>query len=113
MASTATPTLGGGSTYGPVRAYGLGSVTQVIASATVGATYATGGQPVTLPGEISGRDLLAVEVLNPHDGTRLWVWNGSTAAPKLIAYDAFATEEGNTTDTSGVTARVLRFTFTG
>lgn len=112
MAATGTPSLSAGSSYGPVRAFGLGSVTLAFATVTVGATYATGGQPVTLPGEIAGRTLAAITVLNPHDGTRLWVWNGSTSAPTLMAYDAFATQEGNATDTSAVTVRYLMFVFT-
>lgn len=107
MAATGTPDAAGGSSYGIARAYGIGGVTFYIDSVTAGATYATGGQPVTAPPEISGKDLLGVVVLTPHDGTRHWVWDGSTSAPKLMAYDAFATQEGNGADTSATTLTLM------
>ena len=112
MADTATPSQTGGSSFGKVRGFGINGMTFYFASVLAGATYATGGQPVTPPPEISGKDLLAVTVLNPHDGTRIWSWNGSTTAPKLVAYDAFATQEGNGTDVSAVPL-VLMWVYTG
>lgn len=86
---------------GPVDIY---PVTLVPGSAS--ADYATGGQPLTLPSDVKGKEFCGAIVLNPFDGARAWQWNGSTSAPKLIAYDGFAAEEGATATVNGVTLYV-------
>lgn len=106
MANTGTPTLLG-TGLGDVLGRSKGPLHFIIGTATAGATYATGGQPVTAPAGVQGTKLKGIIILNPHDGTRLWVWDGSTSAPKLKAYDAFATEEANATDTSAVSLTLL------
>ena len=66
---------------------------------TGSASYSTGGEVLAgLPTGVG--TLQAVTIHNPHDGTRIWSWNGNTSAPTLIAYDAFATQEGNATNVS-------------
>jgi hypothetical protein len=106
MANTGAVTLLG-SGLGLTLGLGGSNYLFVLGSANAGATYATGGQPVTPPEGVVGKKLKGIVVLTYHDGTRLWVWDGSTSAPKLKAYDAFATEEANGTNTSGVTLQLL------
>jgi hypothetical protein len=74
-------------------------------SFTFSASYATGGEPLTLPDDISGRELKAVFLLNPLDGTRVYQWDGSTSAPKIIGYTALNTQVANAVDLSAVTTR--------
>jgi len=93
-----TFTLTGGAT-GPVHATGLDMLTLVPVTLTFGAsdTYLTGGYDVVLPDAVSEQKLEAIVFSNDFDGTRVWRWDGSKTTPKLLAYDAFATEEGNAT----------------
>ncbi len=98
MAFAATYTLSGGAT-GPVHATGLDMLTLVPVTITFGGsdTYVTGGMDLTLPDGISEQKLEGVIFTDDYDGTRVWRWDGSKTSPKLLAYDAFATEEGNAT----------------
>lgn len=67
---------------------------------TGSSSYATGGETLTVP-TLTGYTLYEVRITSqPPAGTRLWAWDGSTSTPKLKAYDAFATQEGNATDVS-------------
>lgn len=67
---------------------------------TGSASYATGGDTLTVP-TITGASLAEVRITaQPPAMTRIWAWDGSTSTPKLIAYDAFATQEANATNVS-------------
>ena len=71
---------------GPVRSV-TRSDTRVVASVVLGA-YVTGGIVVTLPDEVKGLDLVAINVMNPIidvAGDELYSWNGDAAAPKITA----------------------------
>ena len=113
MGNTGTPSVisaasSAPSSFGSVKS-NSGNLVLTIAEVAMGSAstdYATGGQPVTLPTGMPGA-LVAVVPLEAHDGTRMWFWNGSRSAPKLVAYDAFATEEGNATTVNSVTLTVL------
>lgn len=72
---------------------------EVYATATFGATYATGGQTFTQPTVPTNYDLWAVEVLAHDAGAGIDIrWDLSTATPKLLAYDE--------DDTSGIAAQL-------
>jgi|GEM_PF-6339491 len=74
-------------------------VKNFLATMTMGATYATGGDTVTAAATITGYDLFAVEVISHNAGAGIdIVWDHSTSTPKLIAYD----EDG----TSGIAAQL-------
>jgi hypothetical protein len=77
------------------------------------ASYATGGDTLTLPSDVTGRELKAVIILNPLDGTRMYQWNGDTAAPKIMAFTGLGTEVANTTDLDAVAAREALLLYTG
>lgn len=102
---TATCTLlTGNNAEGPVTRLAPGpNHREVIFQIVPSSSYATGGETIALPTDAKLGDIVAIELITRHDGTRIWEWNGSTSAPKVIAYDAFATEEGSTTNVSGVT----------
>lgn len=74
--------------------------------------YATNGQPFSLTSDFAGAEFVSLNVLASTPQTRVWKWNGSQSAPKLMAHDAFATEEGNgttvNTDTLTCLLRVKR-----
>lgn len=92
-----TPFVEGGEA--PAVSRGGKKYRKFFGTVTGSSSYATGGE--TLGGLPTGVGTLqAVTVHNGHDGTRMWFWNGNTSTPKLIAYDAFATEEGSTTNVS-------------
>jgi hypothetical protein len=69
------------------------------AKLTGSASYATGGDTVTLPAP-DGYTLYELRVTSQPPATRTYVWDQSTSAPKLIAFDAFATQEANATNVS-------------
>lgn len=106
MANTVAPTLIG-SSDGPALARSDGRLVFILGTFTAGATYATGGQPLTEPAGVQGMSFKGIAILNPFDGTRRWVWDGSTSAPKLLAYDAYDTEEGAATDVSAVSLTAI------
>jgi hypothetical protein len=106
MANTSAVTLLG-SGEGPVVSLGGRPYLMILGTFTAGSTYATGGQPVTLPLGVEGRKFKGILLMTYHDGTRTWVWDGSTSAPKLKAYDAFSTEEANATNVSAVSHTAL------
>ena len=116
MGSMGTPSVdggGGGGSFAPVRGLSRGGQYEVIATSTLSNSYATGGDTVTLPGEVSGKDLLGLEILNWNDGTRMYVWDGSVSAPKIKSLTALpATQSTAATDLSAVILRI-RFTFAG
>jgi hypothetical protein len=79
----------------------------VLTSFTMSASYATGGDTLTLPtADVRGKDLVAVNILTRQDGTRFYDWDGSVSAPKIRAYTAAGTQASSTTDLSGVTLKV-------
>ena len=106
---TATSELvsSGTQTHAMITGAGGPSVDIVMVTITMSSSYATGGETLTLPASIKGKQLRAVHLINRHDGTRVWEWDGSTTTPKLKAYDAFATEEGAGTNVSSVTLKAL------
>lgn len=98
-----------GSGRGPIGAISKDDLTLVPLSITFGGsdTYVTGGLAVTLPDEISEMLVTDIILTKAHDGTRRWEWDGSTSAPKILAYDAHATEEGNGTSIASVVLRAI------
>lgn len=108
MGATGTPSISGGhGSVAPVRQMGSIHNLRVIASFTMSASYATGGDTLTLPtNDVRGHELLGVNVLTRQDGTRFYDWNGSTTAPKIKAYTAGNAEVSNATDLSAVTLKV-------
>lgn len=108
MGATGSPSiLGGGASVAPVSQVGSPHNLRVLVSFTMSASYATGGDTLTLPtSDVRGHDLVGVNVLTRQDGTRFYDWNGSTSAPKIKAYTDGATEETSTTDLSAVTLKV-------
>lgn len=69
------------------------------------ASYPTGGEPLALPADVTGRELKAVVLLNPLDGTRIYQWDGSTTTPKIQAFTGLTAEVANATNLSAVAAR--------
>ena len=110
MGSTGAPTLIGGAA-GPANSWAKGRLTIVPASFTMSASYATGGDTVTLPSDAKGMELVAIDVLTPFPapGTdRMFSWNGDAAAPKIGAkVISTGAEVANTTDLSATTLDVL------
>lgn len=108
MGATGTPTiLGGGGAVAPVSQMGSTNNLRVLTSFTMSNSYATNGDTLTLPTvDVRGRELVAVHVLTPQDGTRFYAWNGSVSAPKIVAYTAASTQANSTTDLSAVTLKV-------
>lgn len=100
------PRVGG--TKAPVSV-GAQNFTTVYTTQTMSNSYATGGETLVVPAGYG--TVYAVEIITRHDGTRIWEWDKSTSTPKAIAYDAFATQEGNATDVSAVTL-YIKFIFT-
>ena len=106
--ATGTPTLLSDdfTTGGAIGFQGGVAVRMVPVSFTVGA-YATGGAVLTEPAGFEGYELAAVLLLTDHDGTRKYSWDGSTTAPKIKAFTAFATEAANAADLSAITLKAL------
>lgn len=72
-------------------------------------SYATGGDTVTLPADIKG-EIVALDIISSGAdfANRTYIWNGSTgSSAKIVAMDAYKTEEGNATDLSAVTLTCL------
>jgi hypothetical protein len=70
------------------------------AKVTGSASYATGGDTLSVPAP-SGYTLYEVRVTSqPSTFIREWRWDQNVSTPKLIAYDAVNTQEGNATDVS-------------
>lgn len=108
MGATGTPSiLGGGASVAPVSQVGSPHNLRVLVSFTMSASYATGGDTLTLPtADVRGHDLVGVNVLTRQDGTRFYDWDGSVSAPKIKAYTAGNTQVSSTTDLSAVTLKV-------
>ena len=67
---------------------------------TGSSSYATSGDTLTVP-TVPGGTLAEVRVTSgPSTAARRWEWNQNTSTPKLLAYDAWATQEANATDVS-------------
>ncbi len=87
MAITATLI---GESEAPMHAMvkGAGTPLQAIVTATMGASYPTGGETVTLPTDLRPGDLSGFQILNPMPGAatdRIYGWDGSLTAPKVFA----------------------------
>lgn len=108
MGATSTPSiLGGGGSVAPVSQVGSAHNLRVLTSFTMSASYATGGDTLTLPtADVRGKDLVGVNVLTRQDGTRFYDWDGSVSAPKIKAYTAGNAQVSSTTDLSAVTLKV-------
>ncbi len=98
-----------GSGVGPLLVMHKDDTILVPLTITFGAsdTYPTNGMAVTLPDELAERQIVDIILTKAHDGTRRWEWDGSQSAPMLLAYDAFATEEGNTTSIADIVLRAI------
>lgn len=98
-----------GGSEGPARVIGKDSVTFVPTTITFLSTdtYLTGGMTVTLPDEVSDFKFEGILLTKGFDTVRQWQWDGSRTTPKLLAYDAFATQEGNATSLSGVVLEAI------
>lgn len=108
MGATGTPSiLGGGASVAPVSQVGSPHNLRVLTSFTMSASYATGGDTLTLPtADVRGHELVAVNVLTRQDGTRFYDWNGSVSAPKIKAYTAGNAEASSAADLSAITLKV-------
>ncbi len=108
MAFVVTYALGG-SGRGPMAAIHQEDLAMVPVSLTFGGsdTYVTGGYAVVLPDEIAELAIVDIIITKAHDGTRRWEWDGSQSSPKILAYDAFATEEGNGTAIASIVLRAI------
>lgn len=84
-------------------------------SFTMSNSYATGGDTLTLPSGLAlGRELEAVILMNPYDGTRFYQWDGSKTAPKINGWVmSTGAEVANATDLSAVAARKALLLYTG
>lgn len=93
---------------------GKNDIFEVITTTKMSASYATGGDVVSLPADYSRRgQIVCVEVLTPVVGTRVFAWDGSTSAPKIKSFTAYpATEVASATNLSTVTL-LVRFTYEG
>lgn len=98
-----------GGASGDLKAMGKDNVTLVPATITFGGsdTYVTGGYTIVLPDEISEQKFEGIVLTKDFDGTRVWKWDGSRTTPKLLAYDAFATEEGNGTSIASMVLEAI------
>ena len=109
MGSTGTSTVIG-ATNGPLEGQGLPVNSSVVIFTTkMSSSYATGGDTVTLPSDIRG-EIVALAVLSSGSdfANRTYIWNGATgSSAKIVAMDAFKTDEGNGTDLSAVTLTCL------
>jgi hypothetical protein len=87
----------------------------VEASFTFSNSYATNGEVFTLPSGLAlGRELKAIILTNPYDGTRFYQWDGSKTAPKITAWVmSTGAEVANATDLSAVTARDALLLYAG
>lgn len=84
-------------------------------SFTMSSSYATGGDTLSLPTTALklGRELEAVIILNPLDGTRIYQWDGNKTTPKIQAFTGLAAEVAATTNLSAVAARKALLLYTG
>jgi hypothetical protein len=96
-----------GSADGPALSRTKGRTVFMVGSFAAGLTYATGGNPVTLPKGVQGMRLVGILLMTPVDGARRCVWNGDVDDPKLLAYSAYATPQSNGNDTSAVNHTAL------
>lgn len=81
---------------------------------TMSNSYATGGDTLTLPSGLSlYRELEAVIILNPLDGTRIYQWDGSKTTPKIMAFTGLNAQVANATDLSAVAVRKALLLYTG
>lgn len=99
MAFDPTFTLNAGSAVGPMLAYADTQLILAPVTITFGSsdTYVTGGYSIVLPDGLEHHKLVDILSSLPRSGSgaRDWRWNGDPADPKLLAYDAFNTQEGN------------------
>lgn len=108
MGNTAAPTLtGAGAPIGQMRSIGAVNMFLVPFTATMSASYATGGDTLTQPAGIKGKNLRQVVISTTSDATRLYRWNGSATAPTIQAYSALGTEAAAATNLSAVTVTGL------
>jgi len=85
MGSTTAPILLGGGD-GHMNAISKNKLLVVVADFTMSASYATGGDTVTLSTKVKGSEFRGLAVLNFTDATRIYAWDGNKTTPKIIAY---------------------------
>ena len=108
--------MGTGAVTGPQSAPVIGqglpvNTSMAVFTSTMSASYSTGGDTITLPADVHG-DIVAACVLayGADYANRTFVWNGQAgSSAKIVALDAFKTEEGAATDLSAVTVTLLVF----
>lgn len=109
MGSTGTSTSIG-PVGGDIQAQGLPLNPSVAVFTTrMSASYATGGDTVTLPADVKG-EIVALDIISSGAdfANRTYIWNGTAGSgAKIVAMDAYKTEEGNATDLSAVTLTCL------
>lgn len=107
MGSTGTPVkLGGG--IGAAQAVAKDRLLLVLADITMSASYATGGDTVTLDTDIKGKELRGLIVLSREVALNRYAWDNVKAAPKIVArVISTDAEVANTTNLSTVTLTVL------
>ena len=109
MGSTGTSTVIGPVT-GPLEGQGLPLNSSVVVFTTaMSNSYATGGDTVTLPTDVRG-EIVALDIISSGAdfANRTYIWNGvAGSGAKIIAMDAYKTEEGNATNLSSVTLTCL------
>ena len=108
--------MGTGAVTGPQSAPVIGqglpvNTSMAVFTSTMSASYSTGGDTITLPADVHG-DIVAVNVMScgTDFANRTYMWNGQAgSSAKVVALDAFKTEEGAATDLSAVTVTLLVF----
>ena len=111
MGSMTTSTVAGPQSA-PLIGQGLPVNTSLaVFTSKMSASYSTGGDTITLPADVHG-DIVAACVLayGADYANRTFVWNGQAgSSAKVVALDAFKTEESASQDLSGVTVTLLVF----
>lgn len=116
MATTTTATTTNTAGRGEVFFEGGRRALLVEVSFTLSASYATGGEPFAAATGfgLNSRELEAIIILNPYDGTRFYQWDGSKTSPKIIGFVmSTGAEVANAADLSAVTARKALLLYTG
>lgn len=107
MGQTGTPTKLGGA-IGAAQAVAKDRLLLVLADIKMSASYATGGDTVTLDTDVKGKELRGLLLLSREVGLNRYAWNNSNAAPKIVArVISTDAEVAAATDLSAVTLTVM------
>ncbi len=107
MGATSTPTkLGSG--YGEVNAISANKILLVQANISMSASYATGGDTVTLDTDVKGAKLRGLLILTTESGLNRYAWVNGLTTPKILArVISTDAEVANATDLSAVVLTVV------